>query len=297
MIRHIARKDIAVEKYNRCIEASENSRVYAFSWYLDQVTEDWELLVYGDYEIVMPLPIRKKYGIKYVYHPFWVLELGIFYCKKNKEVEQELLDYVSKKYLFSEFRLNTENIHVKSELGTICLFDLNRDYEEVYTGYRKDRKKDLRKAEKANLSFRWGGDCKDLLHLFRTNLGGRVSNILDADYQNLERIIEQCVLYKKGRILSVLDSEKKQIASGFFLRHKNKITILISATDFENRNNGANTFLIDTCVREYIGKHLFFDFGGSNIPTVAAYFNSFGTEVKHYDLFKSGVLSKIKKRS
>ena len=71
MIRYIRRKEIDIAKYDACIETAINARIYAYSWYLDIVADNWDILVLNDYEAVMPLPWRSKYFIKYVYPPAW----------------------------------------------------------------------------------------------------------------------------------------------------------------------------------------------------------------------------------
>ncbi|WP_196890655.1 GNAT family N-acetyltransferase [Aureivirga marina] len=293
MINLKRKNELNIEKYNNCIEKAKNSRIYAFSWYLDEVTENWEVLVYKDYEMVMPLPIRKKYGIKYVYQPFWVLELGIFYLEKNEEIEREFLKMVSKKYLFSEFRLNTENVQVEN-LGNISIIDLRFDYDFISKKYNKGRRKDIRRANEANLRIASDGTIENLIKLFRENIGSRVSNILENDYENLKNVLKLCLDKKLGELHTIKDENSNIVAIGFFLLHKTKVTTLITATDFKNRKNGANTFLLDSVVKKYIEKDYFFDFGGSNIPSIADFFNSFGAEEKQYTLFKSGILSKIK---
>ena len=53
-------------KYNECIESAANSRIYAYSWYLDIVADNWDVLVLNDYEALMPLPWRSKFFIKYI---------------------------------------------------------------------------------------------------------------------------------------------------------------------------------------------------------------------------------------
>ena len=79
MIKYLTRSHVNIEKYNNCISNAVNSRIYAYSWYLDIVAdENWDVLVLDDYVAVMPLPKRRKYFINYVYTPFWVLQLGIF---------------------------------------------------------------------------------------------------------------------------------------------------------------------------------------------------------------------------
>jgi hypothetical protein len=47
-------------------------------WHLDRTAVVWDALVWGDYEFVMPLPVRKKWGIQYVYQPLFCQQLGIF---------------------------------------------------------------------------------------------------------------------------------------------------------------------------------------------------------------------------
>ena len=52
MIHYVKREDLEVEKYNNCIENSIQSRIYAFSWYLDIVADYWDVLVLDDYKAV-----------------------------------------------------------------------------------------------------------------------------------------------------------------------------------------------------------------------------------------------------
>ncbi|MDA9093212.1 hypothetical protein N9J92_05085, partial [Polaribacter sp.] len=66
MIHIIERKDLDVDKYDACIADSVQSRIYAFSWYLDVVTDNWDILILNDYEAVMPLPWKQKYFLKYI---------------------------------------------------------------------------------------------------------------------------------------------------------------------------------------------------------------------------------------
>ena len=72
MIRKVSRKKLEVEKYDACIANSIQANVYGYSWYLDVVADNWDVLVLNDYEAVMPIPWRRKFFIKYVYTPLRV---------------------------------------------------------------------------------------------------------------------------------------------------------------------------------------------------------------------------------
>ena len=70
----LKKRDIDTEKWNACIASSDNPLIYGLIAYLDIVAKDWQGLVWEDnnkYVAVFPLPIRVRYGLKYVYPPFF----------------------------------------------------------------------------------------------------------------------------------------------------------------------------------------------------------------------------------
>ena len=98
MIYYLKRNQLDDNKYNSCIKQSKNSRIYAFSWYLDCVADNWDALVLNDYEAVMPLPWRQKYVIKYIYPPAWTQQLGVFSPNENFTPVQDVL--LTESYFF-----------------------------------------------------------------------------------------------------------------------------------------------------------------------------------------------------
>lgn len=291
MIRYVTRNELDVEKYDHCISSSLQSEIFALSWYLDIAVEKWDVLVLNDYEAVMPIPWRRKYFIKYVFPPFWILQLGIF--SKNQNVsEEELVSTLKKKFLFVELRMNSGNsinpISKKSKVNQYQTLLLDRDWNELQRSYKSDRKKDLKRAEKHGLEEKWNDKPEALIHLFRENVGKRTPNILDKDYQVLDTLIKTSIDRGVGEVLSVYENDQL-VASAFFLQHKNTVTILLSSTDFSNRKNGANTFLIDRAIKKYAVQFSVFNFGGSSIPSIAKFFSSFGAKTHNYLFLKLSI--------
>ena len=294
-IKYIHREHLDEEKYNQCIDTSLQSKIYAFSWYLDIVCNTWDVLVLNDYEAVMPIPWRKKYGIKYVYPPFWVLQLGVF---SNEVIdENEFLTPLFNTFKFIELRMNTHNnFELYSEflqLKQCQKLVFNTTYSSTLSHYRKDRKKDLQKAAAADLIEKWNDHPSNLIQLFKNNIGKRTPNIKETDYENLEKLMAICIEKKIGEILSVYDKENKLVASVFLLKHKNSITKLISSTNLKDRKNGANTFLIDRVIFKYHKDFSIFNFGGSSIKSVASFSKSFGAETEKYHQLKMNKLPKV----
>ncbi len=295
LIKYIQREHLDEEKYNDCIENSIQSNSYAFSWYLDIVCDYWDVLVLDDYEAVMPIPWRKKYGIKYVYPPLWVLQLGVY---SNEAInENEFLTHLFSTFKFVELRMNTHNnFELYSEflqLKQCQKLVLNTTYSSILSKYRKDRKKDLQKATTADLIEKWNDHPSNLIELFKNNIGKRTPNIKENDYQNLEKLIAICIQKKVGEILAVYDKKNKLVASVFLLKHKNSITKLISSTNLKDRKNGANTFLIDRVIFKYHKDFSVFNFGGSSIKSVASFSKSFGAETEKYHQLKMNKLPKV----
>ena len=290
MISHLTRDYVNIEKYDNCISKAMNSEIYAYSWYLDIVTDkQWDVLVLGDYEVVMPLPWRKKYSIKYIYPPFWILQLGIFY-QINEFSESEFIATLKRKFRFIELKMNTKNF-LEFELEDFeskeyHLLDLNTDYNSLKTSFRSDRLKDLKKAVKNSLKEVWNDKPQKLVDLFKENVGTRIPNLVAKDYQRLERLMNHCIDANMGEVVSVYDENGTLSGSAFILKHQKSITILCSSTDFQNRDNGANTFLIDRIIHKYYKAYESFYFGGSSIKSIARYFNSFGALPEKYYLFK-----------
>lgn len=85
-IVHLTYDEIDRKKWDACIRQSLNGLIYAETVYLDHMAVNWDGLVLGDYEAVMPLTWKKKWGIKYLYQPAFFQQGGIFSSKKLNKV-------------------------------------------------------------------------------------------------------------------------------------------------------------------------------------------------------------------
>lgn len=295
MISFVNRTNLQVSKYDECVENALQSRIYGFSWYLDTVCEYWGVMVLDDYEAVMPVAWNKKYGIKYVYPPLWVLELGVF-SNKLTEIEP-FVHALMEEFRFAELRLNTNNMLPNPMKETLIKrmqwISLEKTYNDIFSNYRKDRKKDLKKANTFELKEVWNDDPEKVITLFKNNIGKRDASIKEQDYANLGSLIEVCLKKRVGEVLSIYDADNSLVATAFFLIYKEVVTILISSTDLKNRKNGANTFLIDSAIKRYQGKYTVFNFGGSSIETIAGYFKSFGASDAEYHFIKYNKLPRL----
>ena len=288
MINYIKRKDLDVTKYDACIENSIQSRIYAFSWYLDIVADHWDVLVLDDYNAVMPITWRKKIGIKYVYPPLWLLELGVFSLDESQDI-QPFLAILYSKFKFVELRLNTENKFLKSASLIPKQFqylDLKIGYEAILKGYNRNRKRELVKANKYHLLENWTDNPDKLITIFKENIAERVKGISDKDYANLRNLMNFSLKNRVGELLTIYDTNDKLLAAAFFLKHKNKVTQLVCASDVSNRKSGVHTFFNDRAIFKYQSHFDIYNFGGSSMENIANYYVSFGSQTEEYQQIK-----------
>ena len=81
-IKYLSREELDDVKYNNCITESKQALLYGYTWYLDIVCDRWDVLVLDDYVAVMPVPWRKKYGIKFRIGDFFSWIKGTYHKRQ-----------------------------------------------------------------------------------------------------------------------------------------------------------------------------------------------------------------------
>ncbi|HEU4902656.1 MAG TPA: hypothetical protein VFT06_07675, partial [Flavisolibacter sp.] len=124
--------------------------MYAYSFYLDTMTGDWDALVLNDYEAVMPLPWRRKWGISYLYQPFLTAQLGVFGNGLSAETVASFLRAVPAKFRYWDFSLNHHNVFggtgfpLHERMNYVL--PLSSPYEAIYKGYRENIRRNIKKS-------------------------------------------------------------------------------------------------------------------------------------------------------
>lgn len=287
-IQKVKRKNLNVEKYTQAIDEALNYRVYAEVWYLDLLTKNqWECWIYGDYEVVMPIPLQYKFGIKFVLQPIYCQQLGVFYKQEISDelfqtFEKKLHQYRVRAYHFNEE--NTERYHPKGEKKVNYLLDLNLPYEQIFENYSKGRRKDIRKSERLGVQVRSTQDLKNHKELFQqyyAHLEKYGKKKFKGNYSN--------TLIKKGalKIFDLFDKENNLLASQMFLISKRRKICLGFVRNKHIEQHNASAFAKDHLIRVLAGQNDYIDFEGSMHPTIAKFMEGFGPMKKHYTYYSN----------
>ncbi|HRY31804.1 MAG TPA: GNAT family N-acetyltransferase [Bacteroidales bacterium] len=294
-ITYLRHEQIDRRKWDRCIEEAINGHVYAWSWYLDSVCDQWDAMVEGDYDSVFPLPWRSRMGIRYVYQPPFTQQLGLFTRgQSGGERLNAFLDALPAHFRLTEIQLNAYNrpshpaysVRMRPNL----VMDLIPPYEIISGGYSQNLKRHVRKAAASGWIITEDVKPSRLIRLFRENRGRELKTLNDRDYERLERLTAEC---SKRACLHLLGSGPgggEPDAGVIFAESHGKLVLLFSATGPEARQQAAMAALIDYMIRKHAGKNLVLDFEGSEDPGMAQFYGSFGAVASPYPFIRKNSL-------
>ena len=288
MIQYLTREKLNIEKYNDCISNALNTRIYAFSWYLDIVADDWDILVKDDYEAVMPLPKKRKYYIHYIYLAPWTQQLGILSSNHIDRADVfSFLENIPKKFKLIDIFFNSQNTFSSQQIKWRDNFVLilDKNYESLRKQYRNDRKHRCKQAKQYNLEIIENYNHVKIIELFKENKGGEL-NRSKYDYYILSELMKFAIQNKFAEIIGVVNSNKELIGGAFFLKDNHRISYLFSAINKEGRQKQAMSFLIDRVIERNAESNYTLDFEGSMIKELASFFKSFGAQKETYLHFK-----------
>ncbi|MFK8058819.1 MAG: hypothetical protein AB8B78_01895 [Polaribacter sp.] len=285
MIKYIKRKNLNVDKYDACIANSIQSRIYAFSWYLDIVADNWDVLVLNDYEAVMPIPWKQKYFIKYIAQPYFCQQLGVFSIDKlSKETQLEIVKNIPNKFLKINLNFNADNFFIpKMESRINYVLQLSDSYQNLFKGFSKGRKHAVKVGEKKHLTLK----TISILELIEI----KEKFYAHENFPKLiiENLANDLLKNKKGFIVGVFKDENL-LGGGFFLNSKNRIIYLFSSFNNEGRKHQAASFLIGNIIKQYENSNFILDFEGGSLPNIGSFFKSFGSKPTYYYNYTSNAI-------
>jgi lipid II:glycine glycyltransferase (peptidoglycan interpeptide bridge formation enzyme) len=281
LVKHLQNNDIDYTRWDKCISQSGNQLTYAFSWYLDIVSPNWEALVTEDYEYLMPLPVKYKYGLPYIVQPFMTQQLGIFskHIIDEKVVKQFIKELPSLSY---ELNLNECNFLSDAVEFPNYILDLNQSDEQLTSHYSKNTKRNIDKATKLELSIRTDLSPNDFLIFYNSVDKNNVPEHLSVIKDLLEKGKAENAMILYG----VYSAENNLIAALCLMHSAKRITYLLPTSNQEGKDSSAMFFLVDKIIRKEANKNIILDFEGSRIEGIARFYKGFGAKNKPYYILK-----------
>ncbi len=284
MIRYLKHDEIDFEKWDACIDNAVNGIFYGYSWYLDICANSWDALVENDYRAVMPLPYRRKAGVKYIYQPFFIQQLGVFSTHHLTKAHcTRFIDAIPRQFRFGDFNMNTFNSlpvdHPFIEgAGVTYELDMITPYGQLKRKYSKNMRRNIKKALESGVYIAPCGRPDDVIDAFRKNRGRRKIPFSENDYRVLKHLIYTGI-HKGMATIRCAYTQTNEFCAGivFYTSHKKTVWLFSGATEAA-RNNNAMGLVVDDFIREYAGREQILDFEGSSDPNLARFYRGFGSK-------------------
>lgn len=288
-------------KWTALVASSAQKSPFVEPWFLDVVTNSsWSALVVedgGKYIGAMPLFNEKKMGFTLsrqpIFSKYWGIispaqQMGYKALHDAKNVTQLLLSECEKRFTLIDYQASPAMVYPQQamwhQFSLIPMFtyilDL-ADLDELRKGYSKTVRKRIRKADSL-FAFTKENDAQSVVEaLDLTRKGGK--NIVDKRYDDqLIKIGRAAVENGKGNIFSLRTSSGDLACSGLLLHDEENVYFLSGYTVPEYRQDGVMALWLDHVFAHYNSSHSSFDFMGSSVESIEAFFRSFGAYSKTY---------------
>jgi len=266
--------DIDKHAWDECLYNSAAPFIYASSVYLDAMADNWDGIVAGDYDCIMPIPWRKKFGIKYCYAAPFIQQLGVFGKDAHRQTVDDYIKLLPENFRYGDYAFNYLNAVSNAKPSNNYILSLASRYSATSFFYTDKLKADLSKAAKNPLIYT-KATIAEAIDLFCELYSERVINISAKDYSNFYGL---CMLKEKEGDLIVrkICLGNQIMAISLLMKDKFRLYNLISCTTKEGRGVQAGHFLYDNLIKEFSQTGLVLDFEGSEIPGIAHFYKSFG---------------------
>ena len=293
MIKRLKYEEVDWQKYQNCLEQSEQKIYSAEKKYLDVTSgKNWEVLVLNDYEAIMPVTYVKKFGFKIVVNPKLTQQLGVFSETDTCEINEKFLEFLQKKYNVWYYAFNEKNVFF-TPLKKRKNFILEPNvYEEIYRKYSPKRKRKLR----LNKGVKEFSEINDRVE-FEEAEKFIILNMIGT--KNIKETNKYLEVIKRFNELNVIDFHgfyyKSQLINLVAIYQEKYTSVLLGTYNMKNfvKLNGASN-LIDFAIKKNVETKIF-DFEGGDLPNMEEYFRGFRAEYKTYPIIKNSKWFIVKK--
>lgn len=280
-IRFVAHKEIDFQKWNACIKQSQNGLIYGMAEYLTSMCEWWDALILEDYQAVMPLTRRTKWGIDYLYQPSFVQQGGVF-GNINEIILEAFLSKSKQLFKFGEIHLNYKNQLPKSISKKNQIIHLHHPYTTLIESYSNHTKRKIDQARNRKTVYQQIDPIQNI-DAYEKRLGSRTPHVTKNIY---DRLIMFCQENPKHCISRGLFLDGTLASSITALKDDKRIYILTPVNHNAEKYSFTSHALIDQLMNEFSEQDLILDFEGSDIPGVFTFNESFGAIIEPYYFYR-----------
>lgn len=286
-IEYIEHNAIDFEKWDNCIATAKNGMPYAYSWYLNLVSPNWNALITPDYSTVMPLTWQKKMGIHYIYQPFFTQQLGVFSINDlSSSIVHDFLCAVPNHFRYLDFYMNEKtplpDLTCRYVRRVNYVLPLHKPYYDIHELYDNSTKRNLKKSLRSDFFISHNPNIDEIANLYQETISRKKTPLKQEQYDLLIQLLSTCQYHNMAEILGCYNHSKKIICALFLIKSHYRFINLISASNLEGRKHSLMFRLLDSIIQQHATTNYALDFEGSMVPSIASFYSGFGAEKRFY---------------
>jgi len=296
LIKHLKNTEINFIRWDNCINKAINGNVFAYSWYLNILCDNWEALVMGDYQYVMPLLRKVKFKKDIFFHSKLGNRLGVFSNQLlTEEIVKKFIESVPHERSLIHISLNSFNKLNSGNVKNINTYELDliQSHKKISQKYSNQFQKDLQKAKEDNISVVQGLLPNDLIN-FSNIYSVRSNPKLNLDeIQKLRMIIAHSLRFGLSETYCAYSANNNLCAAAFFIKSKRNIYLLYAAISNIGLNSNAFHLLIDKYIEVHSEKDLTLTLDNIISKNNMDFFSAVGAHEYKFQQYYSNSLSWI----
>lgn len=264
-IRYYRSTEIDRDKWDACVAGAAIPGIFACSTYLNRMADNWDALVLGDYEAVMPLPWKKQKGIYTLYQPDFSWLGGVFGTADLRA----FIHAIPSRFRKADVTLNPGNVQEDMPAGCILrqqfILKLDRPYAELKQSFSASALRNSARCRDAGMMLRENIPISEIAHLLTAHTALRDS-INENSCQALNELTDMKDI--DTRTFAVASPAGDLLAATIILSYANRLYAVVAITSPNGKTLGAYHFLLDALIEKYggTGKIVEFGFAGSRGP-------------------------------
>jgi hypothetical protein len=288
-IQYLTNNRIDKKAWDTCIAGSFNGNIFAFSWFLDILCEDWDALIEGNYEAVMPLTKRRFIRREIIVPPALGYELGIFsFSPVVPAKTRSFIEALPKHFAYYRILLNKYNPIDNPPAGMQYIahnrfeLDLIEPYFRMAADFTAELQRRLNLAMARGFYLSSGLSPNDLIRFIREHKITVSKAFKDHHYRLLRSVIAGLISYKAGELYGIYDARNELTSVALIAWFNTRINLICQVTNPGRKKDFPHMFLIDRIIDKYAetSTTLLFDQGID--PSYVSGYKDFGAKETSY---------------
>lgn len=292
MLRYLDPTEIDRRQWDALIARAPNGLIYALSWYLDIVSPGWAALVKeeaGRYVAVLPLPVRRKFGLRYLKQPLFAQQLGLFYLDSPTPADWEQIGHLLRQRFrfITQYAFNTGNPELlgagQAGLAGVAFTTyhllLRPSHAQLVAGYKPNRRWRLNQARRRGLRVEPTTNIDLMVKIFAENTAAKIYGVIGEAYEY--RLLRALYAAASQRGLATLWQARAGsgdvVAMGLLFKFNQQLTYIFNCSTVAGKAAGAISVLLDEVFRAHAGQAVCFDFEAPEVANIAHFYGSFGS--------------------